>query len=294
MRAVVLAMLAGCYSPSATTGAPCDERMVCPSGQVCLAGHCEREGTPVDDAMIDDGIVDAPDAPPGVWSAPVPVGINVGDSKTDASATPDGLTIVFSRNDDLFIATRATIGGAFTVLPLPFSTPAVSDKGPEIMPDGRTIYFASNPDSDYDIFMSTFVNGTWQTPVKVAAFAGPSNEQDVAISPDERTAFVAIGGNIFRSTRADNTAAWPAPASVGVAWGTSPTAPSINAAGDVYFHANNPRDLFVARRTPQGYAAPVPLTEFNTMTGREAAPFVSADDRHIMFERDAELVESSR
>ena len=84
------------------------------------------------------------------------------------------------------------------------------------------------------------------------------------------------------------------PTSVGVAWGTSATAPSINSAGDVYFHANNPRDLFVVRRTGSTYAAPVPVTELNTQNGREAAPFISADDRHLMFERGGELVESTR
>jgi WD40-like Beta Propeller Repeat len=296
-RCLVLFVLVGCYAPTITAGAPCDERMECPRGQSCLAGRCEREGTRLDDAMAED---DAPlgdgtpiDANAG-WSSPVPVGITVGQAKTDASFTPNRLTIAFSRNDDIFIATRAAIGGAFTITAFPFNSDTLSDKSPEITADGNTLYFASNPDGDYDIFMSTRIGGVWVTPAKVDVFAGPQNEQDVAISPDERTAFVAIGADLRRSTRATKTDPWPAPTTVNVTWGPGATAPSINAAGDVYYHAGTVRDLFVARKQGNGYATPVPIAELNTAQGREAAPFISADDRYLVFERDAELVESAR
>jgi hypothetical protein len=104
---------------------------------------------------------------------------------------------------------------------------------------------------------------------------------------------VSISGDLRRATRAAKADAWPAPTSLGINWGNLVTAPSINAAGDVYFHAGSTRDLFVARRIGNTYATPVPVTELNT-AGRDAAPFVSANDRHIVFERDAELVESTR
>ena len=297
-RAVLLVAFAGCFSPSPQTGAPCDERMLCPTGQVCFAGRCEPEGTqhdidappPTSDAEIDARSIDAP-VPLGPWSTPTAVGITPGDSKTDPSFTANRLMVVFSRTDDLFIATRTAIGGTWTVTPFPFNT-TVSDKSPEITADGKTLYFASNPDGDYDVFVSTFTTA-WSMPAKVSGWDGASNEQDVAISPDELTAFIGISGDIRRAQRATKTSAWPAPATVGVTWGTSPTAPSINSAGDVYFHAGSTRDLFVARRTGNTYAAPVPVTELNS-AGRDASPYVSADDRHIMFERDAELLESTR
>jgi hypothetical protein len=300
-RAVLLvacaALLQGCYSPSVTTGAPCDERMICPRNQVCIANRCELEGTVDIDAPIGDADLDArlPDALTlGPWSAPTPVGITPTEAKTDPSFTPDRLTVVFARLDDLFIATRPAIGGTWTVLPLTALNTMVSEKSPEITADGKTIYFASNPNTDYDIFISTFVNGAWTMPAKVPTWSGAVNEQDVAISPDELTAFVAVSGDLLRATRLSKADAWPVPASLGVTWGTSVTAPSINAAGDVYFHANNPRDVMVARKLPSGYAMPVPVTELNTAASRDAAPFISANDRHIMFERDAALFESSR
>lgn len=297
-RGLVLLVLAGCYAPSPTAGAPCSETLACPSAQTCRDGICQREGVitdpdapPPGDADIDATL--AIDALTFGWSAPVPIGITVGQSKSDASATPNRLVFVFARNSDLFIATRPAIGAAFTITPLPFNS-QFDDKSPEISPDGNTLYFTSNPEGDYDTFVSMRVGTTWSTPVKVDPFSGPQNEQDLAISPDELTAFVAVGNDIRRSVRASKTAAWPAPTTINVTWGTSPTAPSINAAGDVYFHANNPRDLFVVRRQGNGYAAPIPVADVNTAAGREAAPFVSADDRRLMFERDGELVESTR
>lgn len=297
-RTVLLAAVAGCYAPTASTGAPCDDRAICPSGQVCVAGRCEPEGTHVPDAP-DHGVdasTDAPgDAPVmlGPWSAPSVVGILPGDSKTDPSFTPDRLTVVFASNNDLFLATRPAIGMAFTITALTALNTMAIEKSPEITADGTTIYFASNPDGDFDIFVSRLVGGAWQTPAKVPGWDGAGNEQDVAIAPDELTAFVGIGGDLRRATRASKTAAWSAPASLGIAWGAGATSPSITAAGDVYFHASNPRDLFVARTSGSSYAAPVPVTELNT-GGRDAAPFVSADDRHLMFDRDGELMESAR
>lgn len=301
MRGLVLvALLPGCYSPTPVTGAPCDERRVCPRDQVCVSGRCEPEGTtPAADAPPGDAAADALDASPdapamlGPWTAPTVVGIQVGASKSDPSFTPDRLTVVWQRNDDLYLSRRTAIGGPWTTEDLDVLNTADREKSPEITADGKTIYFAGDPDGDFDILVSTLVGTAWTNPQKVLAWSGSSNEQDVAISPDELTAFVAISGDLLRSTRMTKDDPWPAPVSLGIDWGTSATAPSINAAGDVYFHANATRDLFVARRTANGYAAPVPVTELNT-SGRDAAPFVSADDRHIMFERDAELYESTR
>jgi hypothetical protein len=56
-----LVVLAGCFAPSPTTGAPCSEGGFCPAGQMCYSGRCYAE-PPVDDAPPDDS-VDAVDAP---------------------------------------------------------------------------------------------------------------------------------------------------------------------------------------------------------------------------------------
>jgi hypothetical protein len=296
-RAIVLVGVAGCYEPVAATGAPCDERMICPSDQVCVDFRCQLPGTvSMRDSSIDTSTIDAPPdafAPLGPWSAPVSLGLLPGVAKTDPSFTPDRLTIVFVSTNNLFLATRAAIGGAFAVTELTVLNSTMDDKSPEITPDGKTIYFTSNRDGNYDVFAAANVNDVWQAPTKIAVWSGTGNEQDVAIAPDERTAWVAVGGDILRATRANKTDAWPAAVDMNVTWGTSPTAPTTNTAGDVYFHADASRNIWVARRQGNAYAMPVLVPELNS-TGRDAAPYVSANDRHIMFERDADIFESSR
>jgi len=280
-------VLAGCYAPEALPGAPCDEREICPSSQVCVAGRCERTAANPADAISSDAT--------RTWSVPTIVGITPGHSKSDASFTPDRLTIVFTDDDDLYMAKRAAIGSAFTVTALTSLNTAMIEKSPEISADGETIYFASDRAGTYDIYVSTNKLGTWMPPSAVSGWNTAAFEQDVAISPDELTAFIAIGASdLRRSIRASKTSAWSMPVSLGVAWGTHPTAPSINAAGDVYFHANDPRDLFVARKEGATFASPVLVPDLNTATGREAAPCISMDDRYLMFEQDTELVESMR
>ena len=70
MRAwLVVACLAGCYSPAPPAGAPCSSTGACPDGLVCspATGTCEHAGATAD-AAIDargDAAIDAPDAGPG-------------------------------------------------------------------------------------------------------------------------------------------------------------------------------------------------------------------------------------
>ena len=42
--AALAACAVGCYSPAAPVGAPCPDD-VCPTGQACVAGTCQRDGT---------------------------------------------------------------------------------------------------------------------------------------------------------------------------------------------------------------------------------------------------------
>lgn len=63
---VVLALLAGCYSPSIAPGSPCET--ACPGDLVCVASVCREPGyVPGIDAAVADAFVpvDTVDAPPG-------------------------------------------------------------------------------------------------------------------------------------------------------------------------------------------------------------------------------------
>lgn len=66
-RAVVIALLASCYSPRVQEGAPCSSMGACPTGQRCVLGSC-RLRDPADaavDGLDGDAPADArPDAMP--------------------------------------------------------------------------------------------------------------------------------------------------------------------------------------------------------------------------------------
>lgn len=295
-RAVWLAAIAGCYSPTATSGAPCDDRMNCPSGQLCLAGRCEPEGT-----MLDDAALDAPaDAPPdsavdaiASWSTPVAIpGINTAAAEQDPSMTADRLTIVFERDNNLFMGRRANVNESFVVTELTTLNTSGAESSPEISADGNTLWLTSDRlvAGDEDVYVSTRVLGFFTTPTRVdeLSLAG-ADEDDIGISPDGLTAIVSRNG-LHRATRAKVNDAWSTPVTIDNLAG-DPNAPSITSAGDVYYHAGTTRDLFVIRRLGTAFGAAMPLDDFNT-SGREASPFIWADETRLLFERDGDLYES--
>ncbi len=291
-----------CYQPAPALGAPCDERAICPTGQTCFAGRCQIGPGDIDAA--NDGDLDgqrvpdaSPDALPTTWSTPVSiVSLNTNGTESDPSFTADRLVVVFTRGDDMFIGTRASTATPFTLTALTVLNSAARERSPEISADGNTIYFTSerivagNP----DVYMaSRGVAGFDIAPVIVPELTSTSSDSDVAISPDGLTAIV-VRGTFHRATRATTADTWGATVSLGSIFGTNPAGPSLTAAGDLYFHANTDRDLFVARKNGLTYFAPTPVTELNTVGSRDAAPFVAGDERHLMFDRNGELHESMR
>jgi hypothetical protein len=65
MWTVSFALLAACYSPQVSPGAPCSPEGTCPGSLTCVEGTCVPPGTPGTDAATDAASPDAtPDAPP--------------------------------------------------------------------------------------------------------------------------------------------------------------------------------------------------------------------------------------
>lgn len=80
-RAVVIALLASCYSPRIQEGAPCSSTGVCPTGQHCVLGSC-RLRDPATDAAIDGLDLDAAgDAMPDAMPCPT-TGLTCGGTPT--------------------------------------------------------------------------------------------------------------------------------------------------------------------------------------------------------------------
>jgi hypothetical protein len=299
-------LLAACYRPAPSPGAPCPDG-ACPSGQRCVAGTCQADddGPAPDDAPPGvDPASDGPGTPPGSWRAPTQVpGVGSSSTETDPSMTADRLTIVFASNrpgglgsDDLYIGTRASTAAPFTVAALTALNTPQRERSPEISPDGTTLYFSSNRSGGYDVYVSSQAGGGgWSAPQLVTALSSTADEGDIAFSPDGLTAIIERANKLYLATRP----------SLSVAFGPSVLVPELDVAGQVagpsltsgtavvYFHDRQPRDLFVAYRQGAAFTAPAPIPELAT-SGRDAAPFVTPDGAHLVFERDGELYETSR
>jgi hypothetical protein len=153
-----------------------------------------------------------------------------------------------------------------------------------LAPDGNTLYFMRSDFAERDdtILVSHRVDGRWSAP-QVASFSGQWHDSEPALSPDgQRLYFVSnrpvqaggapltadMNGHRFAGTnlwfvqrRADGR--WGEPVHVDGALndGAMIYNPSVAANGDIYFSAHRPDSgaayqIYVARRTAQGYATP--------------------------------------
>jgi hypothetical protein len=299
-RAAVVALVAGCYRPAPSPGAPCPTGD-CPSGQRCIAGTCRAERD-LDPDAGPGGPSDAPDAPAG-WSMPALIpGVDTPADESDPSMTADRLTLVFTSNragglgmDDIYIGTRATTADAFTVAAIAEINSAMRDSSPEISADGATIYFTSNRGGNFDVYTATRAGDMWSAPLPVPALNSGASESDVAISPDGLAAIVTRSSGAFLATRPSLAAEFEVPVLVPVLDVTGDVAgPSLtNGAAAVYLHGGGTRDLYVAYRRGTIFTTPMPITELNT-PGRDAAPFIAGNGTRLLFEREGQIYETTR
>jgi hypothetical protein len=303
--------LAACYQPTASPGAPCGPNGECPSGLDCQNDRCLPPGTGTQDAAVEDAVPadaamsDAPDAAPGYvpWGAPVEIASleTPGTNETDPTMSPNKLTAVVatSSSEDLYLCTRGAVTAAFTCAPFTAVMSTATDKSPELTANGTKLYFSTNRGGNYDIYVSTLSGTTWGPPMLDDALSTAGEESDIAISPDGLTAAVVENGatnHILIATRLSTLLPFGTPAVHSELEVTTDIAtPTITNGGAViYFHAGATRDIYTAVRKPNGtYAMPAPVNELNT-AGRDAAPFVFADDKYMVFEREGDIYETSR
>lgn len=317
---VCLALVAGCYQPTLHEGAPCGAGATCPVDQECRAGTCFFTTTPADAARepgIDAADIDAsmiamvdapPDGPPYVaWSTPVVnASLELAQSgEDDPSVTANKLTVVLAATEvvapistNLFIGTRTAVDQPFTVTALTALNTDFDEGSPEISADGQTIWFTSDQGGvGHDVYVSTFAGGAWSAPTVVTELSIASNG-DVAISPDGLTALVlrdAAQAKMYLHTRATTTATWGTGVELtALEIAVDIAAPSItNGAQTIYFHAGQPRDIYVSHKVGGVYQTPTPVSELNT-TARESGPFVNQADNYMIFSRAGDIYETTR
>ena len=177
---------------------------------------------------------------------------------------------------------------------------------PELTLDGLTMYFsrARPGGGNHDIFMATRTTpqSEWSEPQPVAGLATEDHEEGAIPGPDHLTLVVSKAATkeaavqkLYIMTRESTTAAWSSPMPIASfdigshqAW-LGPTS--------IYFTFSPPGsdyDIYKAIRTTRtSFAAPVPVTELNTIA-RDADPWLSPNERRIYFSRDNAIYYAER
>jgi len=300
---------AGCYRPDASLGVPCASNGACPSGQICDPNasppRCVDVLTGIDAAPVPDDAPLAPDAPVDVdalpWQSPTRVILTLpAGAVDDPTLTDDRLELYFNFQNDIFVATRASVTAPWgTPVRVAELSSTANETTPEIAGDGLTIYFASDRVGTLggaDIWIATRParGQPWSTPTDVMPLNSAGSDVNPTLSSDGLAILLAStrgGGadDVFISTRASVTAAWTAPSPLAEL--DDPVAADQGAmlASDglsVVFASTrrDAGDLFVARRaSPQGrFDPPEPIAELDTAVS-DSDPWMSSDKRHLVF-----------
>ncbi|MFC5527574.1 TolB family protein [Rhodanobacter ginsengisoli] len=180
-------------------------------------------------------------------------------------------------------------------------------------PDGNTVYFLRSDlgEKDDTIVYSQRRDGRWSAP-QVAAFSGRWHDSEPAFSPDgQRLYFVSnrplqpggaslmtgMAGHRFAGTNLwyverQGDGRWGTPVHVDGALndGAQIYNPSIAANGDIYFSAHRADSgklyqIYVARRTAQGYAGPERV-DLGDLAHNRMDPAIDPQQRFVLFAGD--------
>ena len=227
----------------------------------------------------------------GAFSAPQPIpGANTGADEQDPVMTSNGRELTFSlvaAQKDLYVMQRDAGGGFSAPVPVTFDDPAGDDAAPRLSPDDLTLWFGSTRagSAAEDVWTTTrtAIGGVWTAPVQFAQVNSPQVENWLSICGDGHYVLVrelalfegVLGG------------AAPQPIAELNVSGYESGALLMADCTTLYFSSEQAgdRDLYVAHR-----AAPVapwqpaqPLTELNVAGADEEDPWLSADERTVIF-----------
>src|SRR6266545_3802639 len=223
-----VALVAACYQPSASPGAPCSPSGECPSGLSCVDNVCVLPGASPFDAPQRDapgdtsGFMDAPpDAAPGYapWGTATKIpSLDIAGAQSDPTFTSNRLTVVMSTDpgtgDDLYHCSRGTLLTAFSCSALTTLNSGSGDKSPELSPDGLTLYFTSSRSGSWEVYKATQSGGVWSAAALQTDLSTTGTDSDVGISPDGLTAVVYVDdvqNHFIISTRASTSQAFGSP-----------------------------------------------------------------------------------
>jgi Tol biopolymer transport system component len=277
---------------------------------LCLTGCDALFG--LDEVKLDPDASTPVDAPLrlGPWqpAASLTVLNSTGDEE-DVSLTADGLTMYFASDGsgtfELYRTSRASVAENFAAPTVVTEAAPLGAIFGQISGNGLRFYFHDTE----DIYVIERAD-------ELAAFGSKRKLDDISSSGFDANPAVAPG-EMFASTtvilsytdyaidvfaRDSIDAAWqPMPHSAALQSDVRDSATTLSGDGlTIIFHSDRAStdgtaDLFVSTRTStnEPFPAAVPIMELNT-AGHETDPFLSADQRTLIFERDGELFVTSR
>ena len=191
----------------------------------------------------------------------------------------------------------------------PMATPALFAEGvvstgdydshPAFTPDGRTLYFLkSTPDFNFwTIVVSRFNAGRWSAP-EVAPFSGQYSDADPFITADGSRLYFISNRPVHGKAKPDldiwmmekTAAGWGEPKNLGLPVNSDGNEwyPTLTRDGTIYFGSDRAggkgrTDIYRSRLVDGKYGEPENLGETINTQFNEFEPYVSPDERFIIF-----------
>jgi hypothetical protein len=250
------------------------------------------------------------DVPLGTWSPPVEIAeLNSGTGDDDPSLTADLLEIYWGSRrtngnaEDIWTARRTTLTSPWEMLHgVDTLNTMFTETTMKITSDGMAIFFTRYGGTDYDVFAGKRTAPdatTWESVARVDALSSTSDDYGPAVRADLLRVLLCRGTTVsdealYVATRGAGVDPWPAPTPIAELDEPSvsecdPMEPRDNV---LYFASNRTADgkydIYRTERAPNsdawGPIAAVP--EVNTSGFNDRDPWVSADERFMVFSSD--------
>jgi hypothetical protein len=163
--------------------------------------------------------------------------------------------------------------------------------------DGKTFYFSRSHNRKYVIFETTYTNNKWQQPVISPLFDTGYSNTDPFIAPDSALYFISNRPKDKNDTTADydiyrlvkQTNGYGAPEYLnGVNSDSTEYYVSVSRPGNIFFssYRDGNLDLYMSRKTNNGYEKPVNLGPVINSPYDEHDPLIAPDESFLVFPSD--------
>jgi len=255
------------------------------------------------------------DVPPMVWNTPVDMGLSTGYGDDDPSLTDDLLEIYWGSRrpggqglEDIWFATRTSSTGTWSApAPAVALDSAATETTGKITGDGLSIFFTSTrgPGGDPDIYFSRRDNrsAAWDPPVKVNELSVMNNGDYGPYAQSNLLHVIWCAGAsvpyeaLWISNRGVTSDPWGTPAKVSELdeANTSECDPMEPHPRAMYYASNRLSTLVPARydiyrvsraTVTDAYGSRTAVDGVNTVDYNDRDPWVSADERTMIFSSD--------